>query len=187
MRIGVDIDGVMLDLGSKFCEIFNELYETNYYKENVRRWEFFRDWEVPEETIYEIFDKAYEQSSSIALIDEDAPHILRKLNEAHYLDFVTARNRKFESYLINRLNYLEIRKGIHYRDLIHVKPKPYDAKIALDYDILIDDNPNLVKAITTLPNKKLLLFDQPWNQHLGEKTNIIRVHNWKQIERLLLN
>ena len=187
MKIGVDIDGVILDLGSKVCEIFNSLYDTNYTKNDVKRWEFFRDWEVPEEIIYDIFDKAYQQSSTIALIDNDAPHILEKLHKVHDLDLVTARNKKFESHLVDRLNFLEIRKGVQYGDLIHVEPKPYDAKIALNYEILIDDNPNLIKPIIIFPKKRLLLFEQPWNRNLEEKENVKKVKNWKQIEGLLIN
>ena len=187
MKIGVDIDGVILDLGSKVCEIFNSLYDTNYTKNDVKRWEFFRDWEVSEETMYEIFDKAYQQSSTIALIDNNTPCILEKLYKVHDLDLVTARNKKFENLLVDRLNFLEIKKGVQYGDLIHVEPKPYDAKVALNYEILIDDNPNLINPILILPEKKLILFEQPWNQDLGERENIKRVHNWKQIEKMLIN
>ena len=184
MKIGVDIDGVILDLGSKVCEIFNGLYNTNYTKNDVKRWEFYRDWKVPEEIIYDIFDKAYAQSSSIALIDKDAPYILNKLNETHNLDFVTARNKKFENYLIERLNSLKIKKDSHYQKIFYVEPKPYDTKIWLDYEILIDDNPNLVNSMNRFPERTLLLFDQPWNKNLKERVNVKRVLNWKQIEQV---
>ena len=187
MKIGVDIDGVILDLGSKVCEIFNSLYDTTYTKNDVKQWEFFRDWEVPESIIYEIFEKAYQQSSTIALIDDDAPHVLEKLYKLHDLDLETARNKKFESHLVDRLDFLKIRKGVQYGNLIHVEPKPYDAKVELNYEILIDDNPNLMNSFIILPEKRLLLFEQPWNKNLEEKDNIKRVYNWKQIERLLIN
>ena len=186
MRIAVDIDGVILDMVIKICEIFNEQFDTDYTKEDVKRWEFYKDWNVSEEIIFNIFYKAYEESMTLPLIVADALQILKKLNNHHHVDLVTARNSKFEIHLLERLNSLGIKKGVHYVNLIHVEPKPYDVKIRLDYDILIDDNPNLVKSIENFPNKRILLYDQPWNHHVGETENINRVYNWKQIGNMLL-
>lgn len=184
MKIGVDIDGVLLNLIEKVCEIFNELYHTDYTENNIRRWEFFKDWNVSEEVIYNVFYIAYEKSTTLSLIDDKAPQILKELNKKYRVDLVTARNFKYESQLIERLNSLEIKKGVHYENLIHVEPKPYDVKIKLDYNILIDDNPNLVDSIEGYSNKRILLYDQPWNQRITEKKNVSRVYNWKQIRNL---
>lgn len=184
MKIGVDIDGVLLNLIEKVCEIFNELYHTDYTENDIRRWEFFKDWKVSEEIIYNVFYIAYEKSKTLSLIDDNAPQILKELNKKYRVDLVTARNFKYESQLIERLNSLEIKKGVHYENLIHVEPKPYDVKIKLDYNILIDDNPNLVNSIEKFPDKKILLYDQPWNQNYEEKENITRVYDWNQIEKV---
>lgn len=184
MKIGVDIDGVLLNLIEKVCEIFNELYHTDYTENDIRRWEFFKDWNVSEEVIYNVFYIAYEKSTTLSLIDDNAPQILKELNKKYRVDLVTARNYKYESQLLERLNSLEIKKGVHYENLIHVESKPYDVKIKLDYNILIDDNPNLVDSIEGYSNKRILLYDQPWNQRITEKKNVSRVYNWKQIRNL---
>jgi len=186
MKIAVDIDGVILDMVIKVCEIFNEQFGTDYTKDDVKKWEFYKDWNVSEEIIFNIFYKAYEESMTLPLIDEDALPILKKLNNQHHVDLVTARNSKYETHLFERLNSLGINKGVHYVNLIHVEPKPYDVKIQMDYDILIDDNPNLVKSIENFPNKRILLYDQPWNRQIGDIKNITRVYNWKQIGNMLL-
>lgn len=186
MKIAVDIDGVILDMILRVCEIFNERFNSNYSKDNIKRWEFFKDWDVPEEEIFKIFYKAYEESMTLPLIDKNTPEILKKLNNQHHVDLVTARNIKYESHLIERLNSLEITKGVQYLKLIHANAKPYDAKIRLGYDIYIDDNPNLVESAGNFPEKRILLYDQPWNRHVREIENVARVYNWKQIEKVLL-
>ena len=185
MKIAVDIDGVLLDLIGRFCNIYNKEFNTNKTAKDITRWEFFKDWKVSEELIYAIFHKAYKDSMSLPLIDESAPRILKELNKKHHVDLVTARNIDFKQYLLERLNSLDIKKGIHYRKLIHVETKPYDLKLQLNHDIIIDDNPNLVESIIVFNYKTLLLYDQPWNQNLKENGNVKRVYNWSQIRKLI--
>jgi len=186
MKIAVDVDGVILTMIPKVCEIYNETFKTNYAKEEVKQWEFFKDWNISEESMYKIFDEVYENSHTLSLIDENAPHVLKKIVNKHNVDLVTARNLRFESNLIKRLNTLNIKERTHYENIIHVEAKPYDSKLTLDYDVFIDDNPNLVSAIRKYGNKKLLLYDQPWNKNLQDNEKVNRVYTWNQIGTLLI-
>jgi len=186
MKIAVDVDGVILAMIPKVCERYNKAFNTNYTKEDVKQWEFFKDWNITEESMYKIFCQVYENSQTLSLVDENAPQVLKKLYNKYYVDLVTARDLRFESNLLERLTSLGIKKGAYYENLIHVKAKPYDSKLSLNYDLIIDDNPNLVKAIGKYMNKKLLLYDQPWNQNFQDKERVTRVYNWNQIETLLI-
>ena len=181
----VDVDGVVLAMIPKVCEIYNKMYNTNYTKKDVKQWEFFRDWNITEESMFKIFYQVYENSHTLSLVDENAPQVLKKLYKKYVVDLVTARDLRFEGNLIEKLNSLGIKKRTHYENLIHVEPKPYDSKLTLNYDILIDDNPNLVSAIVKYENKKLLLYDQPWNQNLQDEKRVKRVYDWNQIKGLL--
>lgn len=186
MKIAVDVDGVILAMIPKVCEIYNKVFNTNYTKEDVKQWEFYKDWNISEESMFKIFYQVYENSQTLSLVDEKAPQVLKALYTKYSVDLVTARDLRFEDNLIERLNSLCIEKGTHYENLIHVDAKPYDSKLTLNYDIIIDDNPNLVKAIKKFMNKKLLLYDQPWNQNFQDKERVTRVYNWNQIEILLI-
>ena len=54
----------------------------------------------------------------------------------------------------------------------------------LDIDILIEDN--LVYATESIsPNRKVFLFDRPWNQADKLPAGITRVHSWKEICELI--
>ena len=56
-------------------------------------------------------------------------------------------------------------------------------KADLDYDVFIDDSPlNALKIIQQ--NKKIILYSQPWNQHISEK-EVFRISNLSEaIEKL---
>ena len=56
-------------------------------------------------------------------------------------------------------------------------------KADLDYDIFIDDSPlNTIKFLEN--NKKVILYSQPWNQHISNN-KIFRISNLSQaIEKI---
>ncbi|MFX1401882.1 MAG: hypothetical protein ACFE8V_11645 [Promethearchaeota archaeon] len=181
MHVSVDIDGVLLDIMVTYCEIFNKLYNTNYEKQDVKNWEFFRDWNITEKEAFEIFYKVYENSTLIPFIDEDAPPILRELNLKHKIYIVTARQAKFKIPTLEKLRIHGIKKNIHYEELLFLEPRPYDVKLQHKFDIYIDDSPNLATSIMKLKDRILLLYDQPWNQTIECNGNVFRVYNWKDI------
>lgn len=184
-KIALDIDGVLLDSINRFCEIFNLKYDSAYKEEDITDWEFFNDWNITEKEFYEIFYEIY-QDTNLSLIDVDAPKYLRVLNKKYDIDIVTASSAQSSVFLLKNLNVVGIKKDIHYKNLINVSPKPYDIKLQYDYDIYIDDNPNLVKSIKFLGQKILLLFDQPWNRITHSNTNIFRVNSWREIFKKLI-
>jgi len=185
MKIAIDIDGVLLDLMVTFCELFNQKYNTNNDKKDVSHWEFFYDWNITEKDAYDIFNEIYKDSTSVPFIDKDSPHMMRELNEIHHVDILSARDPKYKVQLIKKLEMHDIKKTIQYRHLILIDNKPYDLKLQHDYDIYVDDNPNLVENIKKMDHKLLILYDQPWNQHCFCDDNVIRVHDWKEVHETL--
>ena len=48
-------------------------------------------------------------------------------------------------------------------------------KANLDYDVFIDDSPlNAIKFLEN--NKKVILYSQPWNQHISNQ-KLLRISN----------
>ncbi len=97
MKIAIDIDGVLLDIIVEYCIIFNKRYGTNHQKKDVTKWDFFKDWNVDEDTGFKIFYEIYADSMRIPFIDENAPEIMKKLNETYDVDIVSARIPKYRS------------------------------------------------------------------------------------------
>lgn len=187
MKISVDIDGVLLDVMITYCEEFNNLYNTNYEKHDVRNWEFFKDWNITEKQAFDVFYRVYEKSLIIPFIDEDAPEILKKLNLNHGVYIVTARQVRFKEPTLEKLRFHGIKKNVQYKELFFMEPRPYDVKLQHKFDIYIDDSPNLAASIKKLKKKILLLFDQPWNQKIECNGNIFRVYNWNDIYKFINN
>ena len=185
MKIAIDIDGVLLDIIIPFCEKFNQRHNTEYEKKDVVNWEFFKDWNMTEDEAFEIFFEIYENTMSVPFIDNDAPKFMNKLHKLHELYILSARASQYRTQIIEKLNFHNIRKDSHYNDLNLVYHKPYDLKINEPFDVYVDDNPNLAKAIQKTEDKYLLLYNQPWNQKIDNTNNIIRVFNWKEIYSVL--
>jgi len=189
MKIAIDIDGVLFDIIEKFIEIFNEKNKTEYTKKDVTKWEFFKDWNITEEELFEIFYEIYENTMSVPIIDDRAPEYMKKLNSSISNDvyIVSARAAQYRPQIIQKLNFHSIKKDVQYVDLILVHHKPYDLKSNENFDVYVDDNPHLAEAIKKMSNRYLLLYDQPWNQNFVCNDNVNRVFNWKQVYEYLNN
>ena len=141
MKIAIDIDGYILEIIVEYCILFNKRYGTNYHKEDVTKWDFFKDWNVDEETGFKIFYEIYADSMNIPFIDENAPEIMKKLNEVYDVDIVSARIPEYRSSIKKKLDFHNIKEGIQYSELILLHHRPYDIKLKESYDLYVDNNP----------------------------------------------
>jgi len=181
MKIAVDINGVLFSVIDKFVEYFNERHETHYTKKDVIKWEFYNDWNSSEREFLELFYKAYENIMDIPFINDKASEYMKRLNLKHDVQILSGGNPQYTSQIIEKLNFHGIEEGMQYRELIIIKEKPWDLKLTHDFDLYVDDNPNLVEPIKHLNERYLLLYDQPWNQDSICEKNVIRVRNWKEV------
>ena len=53
-------------------------------------------------------------------------------------------------------------------------------KVNLHYNIFVDDSPIQVMEIANL-DKVALVYDQPWNNHIISRNNLIRVKNFTEV------
>ena len=116
--------------------------------------------------------------TEVTLLDENIPHYLFLLNNKHNVDILT-QSRCGINAMRERLEQLNIRKGIEYIDLIKTRTK----KVEYQYSVFFDDNPQMVYDIQKYPSKYLLLFDCPWNASIdsNEYRNVFRIHEWHNI------
>ena len=90
---------------------------------------------------------------------------------------MTARERSTDSFVKNWLNY----HNISYDNYVSVIDGPM--KSDLDYDVFIDDSPlNAIKFIEN--NKKVVLYSQPWNQHISDD-NLFRISNLSEAIKII--
>ena len=183
-KIAIDMDDVIC--GGGFLAIINEFLNTSY-KENDIKTYYIQDI-IPEEkrkewqTYFEnknVYDYTY--------ILPNAYDVMEKLSKKYELYIVTAyifKDNKWKSaeHLKNKFNYLM-------KTFPFIKPEQYiftSSKEIINCDVRIDDKTSNLKG----NSETKLLFSAYHNKDISnkelEKENIIRVNNWKEIEKVLL-
>ncbi|MFX1273623.1 MAG: hypothetical protein ACFFBP_13635 [Promethearchaeota archaeon] len=187
MKIAIDVVGVLLDNIEIFIKIYNETFKTQHVKEDIKRWDFYEELNLTAEEFITFFYKTMEHPEEIPFIDDDALIYMEKLNKMHEVHILSALDSKCRNSLEKQLELHDLKKDIHYKEMIVVPETPYDVKLTYEYHVYVDDNPNLVEPIKKLKDRFLLLFNQPWNQDSTCEHNVIRVYNWKEIFKIIQN
>ena len=124
---------------------------------------------------------AFDNIMDVPFIDDEASEYMKKLNSIHDVQILSALDTQYTPHVVKKLISHGIEEGTQYRKLIIIKEKPWDLKLAHDFDVYVDDNPHLVEPIKQINDRYLLLYDQPWNQDSFCEKNIFRVKNWKDV------
>ena len=192
MRIGVDIDGVLNDIGAwhysygfKFC-IENQIHRNFHPHEYLIEKQF----ELTDEENYK-FWKEYIFDVMISIPTRPfAGNVLKLLKEmGHEIIILTARdNRYLTNQYANTMNfYVEEwlnKNSIPYDEIIAGPGKKKDKCLKHKLDIMIEDKASNIKEISNII--PVLCFDAPYNQKI-EKDNVYRVYSWYQIYKYFLD
>jgi len=161
MKIALDVEGTLADIHTMFLKRYNEKNSTNYSLEDIK-WDFGGI----EFSIEEFFKRTRKQWKrewkKIPGTEENISKALEKIKnfDKIKLDIVTSREGCEEG----MKNWLE-KQGIPYSEFMVESDKH-----KLNYDVYIDDNPNLSGKV-----ENLLLYRRPWNREIdnSEDTKII--------------
>lgn len=190
MTIGVDLDEVLADSLSTIIEYHNALYNTALTRDQFHSYNF---WEVWGGTKDEAIQKIYDFFAS-PLVKQIKPVAgaqlgITSLKTNHDLIVITSRTHDREALTYNWLNqhfpncFKDVRFTNHFTQSGLSIPK---AKVCddLQVDAFIDD---IVQYATEClkPNRKILLFNKPWNKNAELPAGIQRVYTWTEIEKYL--
>ena len=192
MRIGVDVDGVLNDIGAwhyscgfKFC-IENKI-DRGFHPEKYMIEEQFGI--TDEENLK--FWKEYIFDLMVSIPTRPyAANVLTLLQEmGHEIVILTARDNR---YLTNQYEdtmnfYVEewlTKNGIPYNQIIAGIGKKSDKVIKNNIDIMIEDKASNVETISKII--PVLCFDAPYNVDVEGK-NITRVYSWYQIYKYFID
>lgn len=192
MRIGVDIDGVLNDVGQwhyscgfKYC-IENDI-KRGFHPEKYLIEEQF---ELSEEENYK-FWKEYIFDLMVSIPTRPyAAKVLGLLKEmGHEIIILTARDNRFlTNQYENTMNfYVEEwlnKNNIPYDEIIAGPGSKKEKCIQNKLNIMIEDKAsNVIKISDVIP---VLCFDAPYNADVS-KENVTRVYSWYQIYDYFLN
>ena len=168
MKIALDVDGVLADVIQSWLN-YNNSIRQEISKQEISDWDFWKKFKINRYDFYAELSSCWNNWMSIPPTETNLSLTTKNLSKIGQVDIVTARERSTDSFVKNWLNHYDI----SYDNYVSVIDGPMKAD--LDYDVFIDDSPlNALKIIQE--KKKIILYSQPWNQHILED-QIHRVSN----------
>ena len=181
MKIGIDLDDVVVDYTRGFCDFYNRRYGTNFSIEDFKSQ---RIWETIGGNLWSAvgFVREFYKTDffdEIKLI-EGAGEGIKKLSENHRLYIITARFKQFrkktEKSLEKYFNNPDLK--LFFSGFFNGARKKLEICKKQGIKLIIEDNKDY--ALKCAENGiRVFLFDKPWNQ--GDSNGIIRVYNWNEI------
>jgi uncharacterized protein len=159
LKLALDFDNVLADTMSTWIKYYNEIHTKSLTKQDIKKWEFWKDLRMPEDKVFEIYRKVWSDLQNLPLIEKDASLIVKELKKMTQLDIVTAVRSDVKSWLDG--------KAIPYNEIVYSQKKT-----ELDYDVFIDDSPLVAEALSE--QKICLVYDQPWNQNIEKSKSVIK-------------
>ena len=179
--IGVDIDGVIVDLGSAMLPLLSEVCARPVLYQDLCAWDLGKALNIDEKTMA----YTWEQIQDDDLL-RHAPPIKGAIEglsalSKHEIWLVTSRPMSTQSLTLSwlhdyKVNYDHIvfdRRG----DKLSVGPT---------FDLFVEDFIEEAYAIAEA-GIFTILFDQPWNQASKLPANCKRAHNWDGVLQLINN
>jgi 5'(3')-deoxyribonucleotidase len=162
--IKIDVDGVLRDMLSMMCEIYNKCYNENLKPEDVKDYDVDVSFTKCKEedgisAKYFFFNEyAYEIYNCADVLPKakEAMDILHNLG--HYIIIVTNQ----ESYLNKHDTLVWLDNNDIYYDSICFT----DRKDLVHGDIIVDDNPEFLDMCDD--NEKKILIDAPYNKNIDK-------------------
>ena len=146
-------------------------------KQDITSWDFWKKFQIDRFTFYNELSLCWKDWTLIPPTEQNLPQTTKDLSTIAQIDIVTAREKSTDSFVKNWLRMHEIT----YDNYVPVLDGPMKAE--LDYDVFIDDSP-LNAANFLQNNKTVLLYSQPWNQHLSDR-HLYKISNLYEAVKIL--
>lgn len=187
MKIGIDLDDVLIDFNTHLTYYHNEVYGTSHTKEDFTTWNLWEIWGTTEEESYKRIDDFINSPEHDTILPVlGAVEAIKHLKENHELILITARDSKFSNQAFKLINtfFENAFSSIHflYDNGVKNGTKGGVSK-KLGIDVFIDDSLANAENVAS-EGITSYLFDTPWNKDCRNE-KIIRVHSWEDILKRL--
>ncbi|WP_455285717.1 5' nucleotidase, NT5C type [[Eubacterium] cellulosolvens] len=175
LRIGVDLDGVLAEPMTVWCDLYSKRHDESLSLEDIRAWEVWKVVKISRDEFFRTLDDAWLKWERIPATEEDVAQQVKLLREFGTVDVVTGRS---------------LRTVGPAKEWLKTHSIPYDrfvrtestlAKIHLDYDVFVDDSPRLMELIASRSIALGILYTRPWNRDVRTSSVIRRVTRWAEI------
>ena len=175
LKIAVDLDGVLAEAMIVWCDLYNKRYGGTLGLEDIRGWDVWKIVKIPRDQFFNLLDKAWQDWEKMPPTEDDVGEQVKLLCESGTVDIVTGRSAHTVSQA---------------KEWLKAHAVPYDrfvrtestlAKINLNYDVFVDDSPELMKLIASRSTALGILYTRPWNRDTQMPTVVRRVITWAQV------
>ncbi|MFC2017701.1 hypothetical protein ACFLTQ_00145 [Chloroflexota bacterium] len=179
--IGVDIDGVIADLGTAMLPLLSEVCSRPVAYHDLSSWDLGQALSIDEVTMKRTWEQLFfSDALRYAPPIDGAIDSLSTLSE-HEIWLVTSRPISTQDLTISWLHD----NRVHY-DQIVFNRRGDKLSVGPTFNIFIEDYLDEIITITEA-GIFALLFDQPWNQTSRLPANCERVYDWNNILQSISN
>jgi uncharacterized HAD superfamily protein len=179
LRIAVDLDGVLAETMTAWCKRANEQLGTRLSLDDLDTWASWKKFGITRDQFFRLLDEAWDEWEEVPPTETDLASKVAKIHALGVLDIVTGRSKQTVEGAKNWL----AREKIPYERFIRV-PGIKD-KVLLNYDVYIDDAPELMPLISRNPVMRGILYERPWNRDVANMRGVFKVENWEQIPKII--
>lgn len=181
-KIGVDVEGTLVDIFTPLTRKAEEKYGTANIKAEIQSEGLERSCkEIPHSEVRELIKEIWEIYKELPLLDEKLPQTIDALrNQGKEISILTASYGNISD-IKSWLDYNQINcENVHHFD--------FSAdKLTANVEIMIDDSVRIAQEFAN-KNKSVVFIEQWWNLYerasLSGYTNIVSVQTWKEIRDL---
>jgi 5'(3')-deoxyribonucleotidase len=179
VRIALDLDGVLAETMDAWCKKANQEYGRALKLEDLTSWASWNILGISKDDFYRILDGVWSSWKEIPPTEPNIAGKVAKIRPYGQVDIVTGRSIR----TINSVKkWLEYNK-VEYDEFVRVRG--WRDKVRLDYDIYIDDAPELMPLISKTLQSWGILYDRPWNRDVVDMPRVLKAKNWDVMPELL--
>ena len=179
LKIAVDLDGVLAETMVAWCKKANEEMGTRLTIEDLDTWASWKKAGVSKDEFYRMLDETWDTWEDIPPTEPEIAKKVARIRRFGDVDIVTGRSKRTVEAARNWL----ANQKIGFRRFVRVLG--WRDKVFLNYDVYVDDAPELMPLISRGGVAWGILYDRPWNRDVASMARIVRAKSWNEIPPIL--
>ncbi len=179
LRIAVDLDGVLAETMTAWCRKANEQLGTNLKLDDLDTWASWKKFGITRDQFFRLLNEAWDSWEQVPPTEPNIASKVAKIQPFGTLDIVTGRSKQTVEGAKNWLAHYKI----PYERFVRVEG--WKDKVYLNYDVYIDDAPELMPLISHNPVMSGILYERPWDRDVPDMPKVYKAESWSQVPALL--